>query len=119
MKFKTADILSAATGILYGKIDGVYQILNYMTGDNLFTHQLPRAGRFCAPYLKKQLPWLDNIPQGEIPCEHVSMRLARIEAEHGAEHEVEKLPDGHWEHIHPFVELDNMMNAKKEGGNND
>jgi len=44
----------------------VYDILNYMTDDNLFTHQLPRACRECEPWLKSQYPRLfSSDPQME------------------------------------------------------
>jgi len=41
-------------------MDGVYDILNYMTGDSLFTHQLPRASDECKPFLLEQFPQLDT-----------------------------------------------------------
>ena len=36
-------------------MDGIYDILNFLTGDNLYTHQLPRAMRECEPWLRAQL----------------------------------------------------------------
>lgn len=61
--FDLSDILSITTGCLVSDrhIDGVYDILNWMTGDNLFTHQLPRAGRACEEPLKQQHPQLANL----------------------------------------------------------
>ena len=59
-KFHLGDVLSITTGRLVSPrhIDGVYDILNFMTGDNLFTHQLPRASDECKPYLVAQFPQL-------------------------------------------------------------
>lgn len=56
--FHISDILSVTTGRLvsYRHIDGVYAILNFMTGDSLFTHQLPRASRECESSLRAQFP---------------------------------------------------------------
>lgn len=58
--FPLGTVLSITTGYLLAPngIGGVYEILNFMTGDNLYTHQLPRVGRECAPYLLKQFPAL-------------------------------------------------------------
>lgn len=58
--FHISDVLSITTGRLVSSrhIDGVYDILNFMTGDNLFTHQLPRASRECEPWLRTQFPQL-------------------------------------------------------------
>jgi hypothetical protein len=62
-QFHIGDILSITTGHLVSPrhIEGVYDILNFMTRDNLFTHQLPRASRECAPHLLRQHPMLDHV----------------------------------------------------------
>ncbi len=56
--YPIAKILNFADGRLLTSIDDVYEFANFMTGDNLFTHQLPRAFRAIEPVLKQQLPWL-------------------------------------------------------------
>ena len=60
-EFSLGDVLSITTGRLLSDchMDGVYDILNWMTGDNLFTHQLPRAAEKCEPWLIEQYPQLD------------------------------------------------------------
>jgi hypothetical protein len=59
-EFAIETVLSVTTGLLLTGIDDVYKILNYMTGDELFTHQLPRAARQVKPELLKQHPALGN-----------------------------------------------------------
>ena len=56
--FHLGDVLSITTGALVSPrhIEGVYDILNWMTGDNLFTHQLPRAADECLGPLLAQHP---------------------------------------------------------------
>jgi allophanate hydrolase subunit 1 len=56
--FHISDVLSITTGRLVSSrhIDGIYDILNFLTGDNLYTHQLPRAMRECKPWLRSQFP---------------------------------------------------------------
>jgi hypothetical protein len=58
--FHISDVLSATTGRLVSSrhMEGVYDILNFVTGDNLYTHQLPRAMRECEPWLRTQFPTL-------------------------------------------------------------
>lgn len=60
--FHISDVLTVITGRLISTrhMDGVYDILSFMTGDNLFTHQLPRAREECIPYLLEQFPQLDT-----------------------------------------------------------
>ena len=56
--FHISDLLSVTTGRLVSSrhVGGVYEILNFLTGDNLYTHQLPRAMDECAPWLRAQFP---------------------------------------------------------------
>ena len=60
--FDLADVLSITDGMLLSKrhMGGVYDILNFMTGDDLFTHQLPRAADECRPHILRQVPVLDS-----------------------------------------------------------
>lgn len=69
--FHLGDILTITTEHLVtpNGVDGLYQILNWMTGDNLFTHQLPRATRECAPDLLRQHPDLANVTVPEFDSE--------------------------------------------------
>jgi hypothetical protein len=62
-KFHIGDVLSIIPGRLISPdhVGGVYNILNWMTGDNLMTHQLPRASRECEPYLREQHPDLTSV----------------------------------------------------------
>jgi len=39
-------------------MDGIYDVLNFLTDDNLFTHQLPRAMKECEPTLRRYFPFL-------------------------------------------------------------
>ena len=63
--FHISDVLSVTTGRLVSSrhMDGIYEILNFLTGDNLFTHQRPRAMNECKPWLRSTCPGLmDNSP---------------------------------------------------------
>ena len=61
--FNLSDVLSITTGRLvsFRHMEGIYDILNHMTGDDLFTHQLPRAMEVCAPVLLSDHPWLQEM----------------------------------------------------------
>ena len=60
-EFHLGDVLSITTGRLVSprRMDGIYDILNFMTDSNLFTHQLSRAINECKPHLLGQFPQLD------------------------------------------------------------
>src|SRR4051812_25242756 len=61
--FDLGTVLSVTTGRLVAPngMDDLYDILNFLTGDNLFTHVLPRANRWAAPLLLAQFPRLANV----------------------------------------------------------
>lgn len=77
--FHIGDILSITTGRLVSprRMDGVYDILNYMTGDDLFTHQLIRAAEECAPALREQHPDLTDVDAGGVPWRGTRPKMAR------------------------------------------
>lgn len=59
-EFATADVLSTITGRLMGEIGGVYEVLNWMTGESVFTHQLPRISREARPVIVEMHPHLQQ-----------------------------------------------------------
>jgi len=112
--FELGDILSITTGRLVSRrhIDGVYDILNYMTGDSLFTHQLPRASRECEGPLLAQHPDLAAVAVPEwsdMPKERLQEAvyawLDKTEATYGARRPVQPLADAEHTHIDPLSEL--------------
>lgn len=126
-RFHLGDVLTITTDLLVSPrhVAGVYDILNYMTGDNLFTHQLPRAGRVCAPELLRQFPQLADTELtvhhvealqgylaalGETPTKDQAAGLVMVWLEHltweyGEWFDVEPLPPGVWEHQDALAEL--------------
>lgn len=64
--FDLGTVLTVTTGIVFTSMDNIYEILDYMTADSLFTHQLPRAARECAPEIIKQYPRLGEIKAVDI-----------------------------------------------------
>lgn len=112
-EFHLGDILSISTGRLVSprRMDGIYDILNYMTGDNLFTHQLPRAAQECRPYLLEQMPWLTDIQ----PTDDVKDWDAWVSAqatEYGEYHFVEPVPTTTHKIVDPIEELEQMIPSK-------
>lgn len=59
-EFATRDVLSTVTGRLMGDIGGVYEVLNWMTGESVFTHQLPRISREAQPVVVAAHPTLQQ-----------------------------------------------------------
>lgn len=110
--FHLGDVLSVATGILVSLrgIGAVYDVCNFMTGDKLFTHQLPRASQECAPEIYRQHPDLHAIARpnfsGVTDAEAaVKEWLAEQAARFGEYRELAPLASGDHTVIDPLDEL--------------
>ncbi|MBQ6285417.1 MAG: hypothetical protein IJK67_03820 [Bacilli bacterium] len=64
-EFSLGALLSVATGRLYCTMDELYEILNYLTGESLFTHQIPRATTAAKPYVLSLYPQLVDVGVNE------------------------------------------------------
>jgi hypothetical protein len=114
--FHLGDILTVTTGgrlVSPRHMEGVYDILNWMTGESLMTHQLPRALRECEGPLLAQHPDLAGVSVPEVFGDGtresaelaVDAWLAEQVAVYGEMREVEPLnPDDHT-HIDPLTEI--------------
>lgn len=102
--FDISDVLSITNGALVSTrhIEGVYDILNFMTGDNLMTHALPRAMEACKPALLKQFPALAKDSQATIGPDNWKPWLAKMRIKHGDVFAVTPLES--YESLHPLAE---------------
>jgi hypothetical protein len=94
--FDLGTILSITTDILLTEIGNVYEILNYMTGDNLYTHQLPRVGQEMKPVLLEQHPELAEINASNVNSENWKEFLAEQKKKYGDSLPI--VPCGLWQH---------------------
>lgn len=112
--FPLADVLTVTTGRLlsHDHMAGVYRILNFLTGDDLMTHQLSRAAQACRPALVEQHPWLDGLtPPEDIDAPDLLAWLIAQEATHGDTVSVTPITD--WRHIDPIEELVDRVGSER------
>jgi hypothetical protein len=113
-QFHLSDILTITDGRLISTrhIEGVYDILNFMTGESLFTHQLPRAMDSCRSALIAQHPHLTGLvdPETKLDAESLPAWLAKQVAKFGEELPVTPLAE--WQHKDPIEELTEMAPGK-------
>lgn len=107
--FHIGDILSITTGRLVSPrhIDGVYDVLGWMTGESPFTHQLPRIGREAAPVLLAAHP---NLAGAQAEAEAVTADnwqhfLTKMVERYGETLPVPKMTADQHENIDPISEL--------------
>lgn len=114
--FHLGDILSITTGRLVSlrHMSGVYDILNWMTGESLYTHQLPRVVREAEPVLLAALPQLAAVEVPDFPVpERVATWLAEQVALYGETLPVPKLTADQHESIDPMSELAERVHPDK------
>lgn len=115
-EFPLDEILTVSTGRLVAMrhMDAVYDVLNFLTSDNLFTHQLPRAMDSCKPSVLAQHPDLAEIDVPDFG-EHVLTELPRwleaMKAKYGVTRVL--VPVAEWEHRDPVEEACDLVGAEK------
>lgn len=60
-EFPTSAVISAITGRLIGDIDGVYEVLTFMSGMPVWTHQLGRVSKEAWPVVTAMHPALNAL----------------------------------------------------------
>jgi hypothetical protein len=108
--FALGDILSITTGHLLSErgIDGIRDLLSYMTGTSLVNTQLPDACDVCQPFLLACYPTLSESAlweelaafdahrptTPEADAQYLQAWLAPLMARHGARLPIPRLPEG-------------------------
>ena len=113
--FHIGDILSITTGHLVSPrhMDGIYDILNYMTGDDLFTHQLPRAMEQCKPHLLQQHPQLEEVDTTSVSEKNWERWLGQQAVKYGQELPVKPLSLRSRVIKDPLTELEEMVGSDR------
>lgn len=112
-EFDLGDVLSVTTGKLVSRrhIDGIYDVLNFLTGDNLFTHQLPRAMDVCRPAVLAQHPELPLDAPAFGDKGEVFAWLDEQERAYGAT--VAIVPVAAWQSQDPIEELCDLVGPER------
>jgi hypothetical protein len=108
--FPTAVVLSTITGRLLCDIGGIYEVLSYMTGESVFTHQIPRISREAEPVILAAHPHLrEAVREAALvnPDNWQEWRDRWIER-YGAEIAVPKMTAAEHKAIDPITELQAM-----------
>ena len=60
-QFDLGAILSVTTGILYTNIEDFCEVLEYLTGDSIYTHQIPRVIEIAKAHILSEHPELTGV----------------------------------------------------------
>lgn len=108
-KSPIAVILTVTTGHLLCDFLEFRRFLDWMTGDSVMTHQIPRIVRECAPHILKQHPQLSGIDAAEINRNNWQNCLSKYVEEFGADLEISPLLAGEHTFIDPLEELRSIV----------
>ncbi len=114
--FTLAQILNVIDGHLFSKIDDVYELLDFMTGDSLMTHQLPRASDEVKPYILNRHPQLRDMIVPEVTPANYKKVLSDLEAVYGNDFGLYPIADGEYAPQEPIQEIVNMIEDSRQIG---
>lgn len=107
--FPLGDVLSLTTGRLLSRagMSGVHEICEFMAGEPVWTHQLPRVMEEAGPSILVRHPDLAaiEVPDDLGTAEAVYGWLDGAEATYGATWEITQLPDEDHTSIDPISEM--------------
>jgi len=113
-EFTLGAVLNITTGKLLTDIGDVYQILNFMTGESLMTHQLPRASRACRPALIGQHPDLADMDASSVHDPASAAAFLRTQVRRlGRTRRIEPLLSGAYTAMDPIAEAVSMVGADR------
>lgn len=122
----TGRLLTEPRGPRDNGISDLYQLLNWITSDNLFTHQLPRAESVAQPYVLGCFPELaaanDYLPKldealnaDKSNAGHaINEWLAEVKTQcrFADTYDIAPMSEG-WTRIDPMIELETMVDPSK------
>lgn len=107
--FSIEQVLSIVGGKLLCNIGGIYEILNHMTQDTIYTHQIPRACDECNPWLLRWFPQLADYDDSSVTPENVKEWVRAMVKKYGETLEVDSIPRDDHEIIDPIKEAEKMF----------
>ena len=114
-EFPIEVVLTITHDKLMCKIDDVYDILNFITRDSLYTHQLPRAADYASKVILKQHPQLRD---WDFHCDKVNEHTWQDYVEKARELFGSSLKirqdDSNWERKGPITEMIEILERRKK-----
>jgi len=110
-QFDLETVLTVTTHILLTNMGSVHDALNYLTGEDLYSHQLPRALGVASNYVLGLYPQLGevNIVGGQMSsAAEVKKFTDEQKAKYGDILSLSPMPKGMYEAMNPLDELVKM-----------
>ena len=105
--FPIEVVLTLVTGKLLCSMSQVYEALDWLLDENLFTHQLPRAKRFVEPVILNAHPYLRFIKTSHINPDNAQEEIEIIKRMYPDNIHLNKIPG--YQSMNPVQELDHIL----------
>lgn len=114
-EFRTEDVIGAITGVLLRDIGAIYEVLTFMSGESVYTHQLPRVGREALPVVLAAHPELEPVVDEVKQVDRTNYRtwVATWVERYGPTITVPLMNEDAHERIDPLSELAEMIHPDK------
>ena len=111
--FSLGEVLSCTTGrLLTQTFSRVHELIEYLAGVPVFTHQLGRVNDELRPHLLSQFPHLADVTASEVTADNFAQWITAQTEIYGDTFEVSPLPSG-IEQVDPLAELERMVDPSK------
>lgn len=92
--FTLGQVLTVTSGrmLCEGGMKDLYEILNYLTGDEIYTHQIPSALDQCRPYVLSSYPFIETIDVYGINRANFIESISDMKMRYGDEFELDHIP---------------------------
>ena len=112
--FDFATMISIISGRMFTSMEKLYDALNFLTQETIYTHQIPKILPPSAKHILKTYPELEDIGKdviinSEEEAERFIKSLSQI---FGNEFTLEPMSDEEYSHTDPFEDLKDLIREK-------
>jgi hypothetical protein len=112
-EFTTGAVITVATGKMCADIGEIYEILNWLIGESLMTHQLPAASRAVEADVLRQHPWISELDTNSVNRENVRAWYDEIVERYGPRTTVSRTEGIDWVHGNAIQDLVDIAGERK------
>ena len=112
--FDLGTVLTVTSGRLFTKMDNLYDILNYLSSDEIYTHQIPRVMKVAQSYVLEKYPQLDGVGKDVVINNEQDVKTFIDEQKnvYGDSFGLSPMPNEMYQHIDPIDEINEMRSGK-------
>ena len=112
--FDLGTVLTVTSGRVFTSIDNFYDILNYLSNDKIYTHQIPRVITIAKSYVLERYPQLDGVGKDVVinNKQDVETFIGEQKSIYGDSFVLSPMTGEIYQHIDPIDELIGMRSGK-------